>query len=235
MPNIIDAATGSATLLSVVQNAALDLAFVCVLVLATILVSRLLEELAMWLIALFAGSGSANLIEGYLTYPGVAWHEFSHALFATITGAKVTSISLRRRPAPDGKGYILGSVLYVPRGPRALQSLQMFLTGIAPAITGLAGMAAIALLAFPNCTEIWQWIIWIYLFICLLLHSGPSGQDLKGVGAGAPLVALVLFVVFLLLPFDAPALVEDAFSNVQTAVAALTSTLVPNEALAKTL
>lgn len=222
MPNIIDAAMGSATLLSVVQNAALDLAFVCALVLATILVSRLLEELALWLIAFFAGSGSANLIEGYLSYPGVAWHELSHALFAAITGAKVTSISLRRRPAPDGKGYILGSVMYVPRGPRALQSLQMFLTGIAPAITGLAGMTAIALFAFPNCTEVWQWIIWIYLFICLLLHSGPSGQDLKGVGAGAPLVALILFAVFLFVPFDAPALVENAVAAIQTGIASLT-------------
>lgn len=235
MPSIIDAAMGNAPLLSVVQNAVLDLAFVCVLVLATILVSRLLEKLTVGLIALFAGSGSANFIESCLSYPGVAWHELSHALFATITGAKVTSISLRRRPAPDGKGYILGSVLYVPRGPRALRSLQMFLTGIAPAITGLAGMAAIAVLAFPNCTEIWHWVIWIYLFVCLLLHSGPSSQDLKGVGAGAPLVALILFVAFLFVPFDAAALVENAVASIQAAVMTLTSTSAPNEALAQTL
>ena len=209
MPNILDVIAHNASLAAVAQAAAADLALVCAALAATVLASRLLEDLAVRLIALVAGSGSALLVESYLTYPGVAFHELSHALFATLSGARVTSFSLRRRAAPDG-GYILGSVQFVPRGNRVLQSFQTLLSGIAPAACGLAGMAAIALLAFPRCTAAWHWAAWVYLFVCLLLHSSLSRQDLKGVWAGVPAVAAVLFVAFLLVPFDAAGLVAGA-------------------------
>ena len=209
MPTIVDVILNGASLAQVALNAALDVGVVCALLAATVLVSRLLETCAVHLIALVAGSGSAWLIEGTLTYPGVVYHELSHALFAVVSGARVTSISLRKRTASDG-GTVLGSVQFVPRGPRLVQSLQLLLTGIAPAITGLAGMAAVAALAFPRCSEPWHWAIWIYLFACLLLHSGLSRQDLKGVGRGAPLVVAALFVVFLLAPFDASPFAQGA-------------------------
>ena len=221
MPNIIDAAQGTASLSGVAVCALLDVALVIVLVALTVIASRLLEKLAVSLIALVAGSGSAMLIESYLTYPGVVYHELSHALFALVTGARVTKISLKRRPAPDGQGYILGSVQYIPRGGRVLQSFQLLLTGLAPSITGLAGMAAIATFAFPRCSATWHWVIWIYLFVCLLLHSGLSRQDLKGVWAGAPIVVLILFVVFLLFPFDAVGLAQGAAAGIQQLLAGI--------------
>lgn len=211
MPNILDAVAGTAEFAAVAQEALCDLLFVAAAVVLVVLLSRLLETVVVSLIALVAGSGAAMLVESYLTFPGVVYHELSHALFALVTGARVKSISLRHKRTADG--YILGSVSYVPRGGRVLQAFQLFLTGVAPTLTGLAGMAAIANFAFPACTETWQTVVWAYLFACLLLHSGLSRQDLEGMYAGAPIVLLIFFAVFLFVPFDATGAIEGILST----------------------
>lgn len=186
----------------------MDVAFVVVAVAALAILSDLLEWIVKLVLSIFTTPIGAALIEGYLTYPGVVYHELSHALFAFVSGAKVCSISLKRTPQPDGS-CVLGSVSFIPRGPKVLQSFQKTLSGIAPVVTGMAAMAAMLAYAFPACTATWQTVLCAYLFLCLLLHTDLSRQDLTNILSGLPLVLLVLLVVFMLFPFDVHAAVDS--------------------------
>lgn len=206
MYTIIDAIQGIVPVQSVAAQAALDVVAVVVAVAAVAAVSALLERLITGVIALVAGGGSAMVIEGYLTYPGVVYHELSHALFAVLTGAKVHSISLRRRPSADGSGRVLGSVSFSSRGNRVAQAVQRAVTGIAPLVTGVAAMVFITRVLLPACTEVWQQALAGYLFLCVLLHTSLSREDLRRIREGAPIVLAVLFIVFLFAPFDPQAL-----------------------------
>ena len=208
MANIFSVVAGTAKLSDVLKTAALDTLCVVAIVAVTMLISSLLQAVVKGLISIVAGSASANIIEGYLTYPGVVYHELSHALFATISGAKVTSISLKRTPLADGSGYVLGSVTFVPRGNKVLQSFQLAFTGIAPLVTGMLAMYLMARYAFPACTKPWHWIVWGYLFLCVLLHTELSGTDLTRILEGLPIILVILFVVFLMVPQDPKAMVR---------------------------
>lgn len=209
MPGIFDVLAGNAQLADVAANAAACVVLVCVLLVAAIFMSRLAEKLVVSVLALVAGRGMALVIVCYLTFPGVLYHELSHALAALLTGARVTKINLR--PRRSGDGYQLGSVIYVTCGGRIRQALQRFVIGLAPSMTGFAGMAVLVCVVLPLCTLVWQRVLWGYLFACLLLHTGLSRQDLHGMYAGAPIVLLVLLAVFLIVPFDAFGLVQQAF------------------------
>ena len=202
MGNIFDALRGTAALSDVAVAAVLDVLCVVLVVVAVMLLSRVLEAVAKGVISLFVGSGGASVVEGYLTYPGVVFHELSHALFALVSGARVTGISLRRRPSADGRGWVLGSVTFVPRGNRVLQSFQLAFTGAAPLVTGMAAMYLMLRYAFPACTETWQELVWGYLFLCVLLHTELSRADLRRILEGLPIVLLVLFAIFLVVPQD---------------------------------
>lgn len=208
MGNIFGVLAGTAKLSDVARIAALDVLVVVAMAVVAMLASSLLQAVTKGVIALVAGSASADLIEGYLTYPGVVFHELSHALFATISGAKVTGISLSRTPLADGSGYVLGSVTFVTRGNRVLRSFQLALTGVAPLITGLAAMYLMLRYAFPACTKPWHWAVWGYLFLCVLLHTELSGTDLTRILEGLPIILLILFVVFLVCPRDPATMVR---------------------------
>ena len=200
MGNIIDVVRGTVKLGDVARTAALDVACLAGALAAVVLVSKLLEWLTVRAIAFVAGATSANVIAGYLTYPGVLFHELSHALFALLSGARVTGVSLGRVAASDGSGWVLGSVTFVPRGPKLLQAFQLALTGIAPSVCGLAALAALAHFGPGLCSKPWHWVLLVYLFICVLLHIDLSQADVARILEGLPLVALAAFVVFLFVP-----------------------------------
>ena len=200
MGNIISVALGTEKLGNVVRAAAIDVACLAAVLAGAVLLARLLQALAVRAIALVAGATSANVIVGYLTYPGVLFHELSHALAALLSGARVTGISLGRVAAADGSGWVLGSVTFVPRGPKLLQAFQLALTGIAPALTGLAGLAALVHFGPALCSKPWHGALLVYLFICVLLHMDLSQADVARILEGLPLVALTAFVVFLFIP-----------------------------------
>lgn len=164
MDTIVDVVSGHAELSAVLITAACDVALIVALVAVVVIVSGVLKRILVGLIAFVAGSGSAEVVEGYLTFPGVVYHELSHALFAMLSGARVKSISFKRRPLPDGSGNVLGSVNFSPRGNRVARSFQLALTGIAPLVTGIVAMVLIAFAAYPQCTETWQRAVWAYLF-----------------------------------------------------------------------
>lgn len=145
------------------------------------------------------GARRVDILEGHLTFPGVVYHECSHALFAMLFGAKVTGMSVIPVREEDGS-TTLGSVTFITRGSAPLRSLQMAMSAVAPAITGFAGMAALILLAFPACTAWWHWVLAVYAFICLLFHSELSDQDVRTGRKGIPFLVVLLLLVFLIFP-----------------------------------
>lgn len=200
-PGIFAAAAGEVPFPTVLCTALSDACCVIFAIAAVALASALLEMGFKKACSLFASPEKIWILEGYLTYPGVVFHELSHALFAWLTGAHGIRISLRRRQLESG-GTVLGSVDFIPSSNPILQSVQRVASGVAPAVTGLVAMILMIMLAFPSCTQWWQWAIWIYLFVCVLLHSELSSQDLRTAGAGIPWIAAALILVFLVFPFD---------------------------------
>ena len=77
--------------------------------------------------ASFFGNEFTYFIFNRLTFIGVFHHELSHALLATLTGAKVTKIVFFH---PDGDR--LGYVQYVTRGNVIMAAIQQTMASIAP-------------------------------------------------------------------------------------------------------
>lgn len=200
VPNILQALMSSVDPVPTCVVALADmLAFVGLFV-ALALVAFLLERAFRWLLSLVVGARTAGLVEAYMTLPGVIWHETSHALFAFVLGARITRYSLVPRAGEREGELTLGCVEFAPRGPAPLRAIQMAMSAVAPAVTGLLGLAAIALFLWPNLTEWWHYALAAYGVACLLLHSGLSRQDIRSAGAGLPLVMVLLFVFFLFVP-----------------------------------
>lgn len=218
-PGLLSVATKGTPITDVLVTAALDVLVVVALVASVAVISSLLEKLFRYIVVGFSGSPtSAFLIEGYLTYPGVLYHELSHALFGVISGARIGGISLRRREEADGS-VTLGSVdLYVSTHP-IMGSFQLTLSGIAPAIMGMLALVLMVVFAFPNCSEWWTWVPWIYAFICVLVHSELSRPDLAAAGRGLPAIALVLFAIFMVFPVDLGALGQFVLDAMRGGVA----------------
>ena len=110
------------------------------------------------------GTVPAFIIRNYLTYPGTVHHELSHALIALITGAKIKRIVLFPR------GNTLGSVEMETRGNVFIRSLQLSLSAIAPVVLGSISLFLLMTFAFPNIKEIWQYILFWYVFVSILFH-----------------------------------------------------------------
>ena len=73
-------------------------------------------------IARGAGVSVAWFVMNILTFVGTIHHELSHALYALITGAKVTNVEVFK-PKDDR----LGCVEFIPRGNWFTKALQMTL------------------------------------------------------------------------------------------------------------
>ncbi|MBQ7678592.1 MAG: hypothetical protein IJT34_01915 [Butyrivibrio sp.] len=131
-----------------------------------------------------------------ITWPGVIMHEFAHALFALVTGARVTRISFL--PEKTEGGYILGCVEYGTRGPFPFPAIQNTLSASAPTVVGLflSGLIMTCLDRVPGGTL--QGVL-IYAALCMLCHSSMSKQDLKNYWRGVPVLFLLLFAGFLLM------------------------------------
>ena len=64
------------------------------LLLAIGVVTNGISTIAGRILAMLIGGRAAFVFRNYLTWPGTVHHEFSHALVAFVTGAKVRRISL---------------------------------------------------------------------------------------------------------------------------------------------
>ncbi len=139
------------------------------------------------------GSVPAFILRNYLTYPGTVHHELSHALLALITGARVKKIVL------FPKGNTLGSVEIEPRGNIFIRALQLSLSAIAPVIMGVISLFSLWNLVLPKTAEIWQYILFWYVFVSIILHMSLSGADYRNFFKGLLPTLIVFFLIFLIL------------------------------------
>jgi len=128
------------------------------------------------------------IISNYILAAGVIIHELSHALFALLTGAKVTEVALFK---PDGNS--LGHVCYCTRGPAVSSALQNCLGSCAPVVTGLILSALMVTKVYPSLTVAWQKWFAIYLLVSMVFHMNMSEADLKNYFKGAGV--LILFAL----------------------------------------
>ncbi len=146
---------------------------------------------------LFIDSWIVYAIINYLFFPGVMLHETAHALFAVLTGAKVTELALFKR---DGDS--LGHVNFRHRGGPILVAVQRIFISSAPMFVGAAVVFGCQHVVFHMATApLWLKILAGYIGISMFFHMTMSPQDIKVYVKGIPVFILILFIEMLLLRF----------------------------------
>ncbi|WP_290760699.1 hypothetical protein [Fibrobacter sp. UBA4297] len=151
---------------------------------------NLVERLEFAFFCYFFGYKAAFYLVNHVTIPGTILHELSHALLATITGAKVNEVSFFDRDKNS-----LGHVTYQAKGPFFLQAVQHSLTACAPVIVGLASFALVSYFLLTTKGGFWTQTLLIYLGISIINHSSMSIADLKLYFKGVWAPAIPLFVI----------------------------------------
>ena len=149
------------------------------------------------LVGLFMDPWFVYFIINYLFFPGVMIHETAHALFALLTGAKVTEVALFKK---DGNS--LGHVSIQHRGGAVLVATQSIFISSAPMFVG----AAVVYLCYRLITGgvlpyLWLKILVGYLGVAMFFHMTMSSQDIKVYVKGIPIFMLILFIVMLIMRF----------------------------------
>lgn len=150
-----------------------------------------LEKVQIRLVSKLFGNKIAYFICNYLTFPGIIIHELSHALFASMSGAKVTKVKLISFKR-DGQ---LGYVQYITRGNKIIQSLQKSWSSAAPTIVGML-LELFLLYLLRNKGDL-SWII-IYLMISIGDHMSMSKQDIKNCLSGCWSVAFIVYILLII-------------------------------------
>ena len=188
--------TSSAILNTIIQAAAFEGAVFIGIPLLGLLIELVVVRVIREMIG-YAIFGSAEpYFSNYFLFAGVVIHELSHALFAFVTGAKITEIALFK---PEGNS--LGHVAIQARGDAFMRSLQRSFSACAPVVTGSILLLIAVFRVFPAITTVAQWTVVIYLFISILFHMNMSSADLKCYFKGAGPVLLLLFPICLILFF----------------------------------
>lgn len=143
------------------------------------------------ILAAFLGGRTAFFIRNRLTFVGTMHHELAHALFAVISGAKVTKVELFHV-----RGEQLGCVEFYPRGNAFTKSLQMTLSSIAPVVCGTGSLCVLYWLWRYQCVELWQDILLVYLGVSIFFHMNMSTQDIKNAWRGMPFTILLCYIIF---------------------------------------
>lgn len=174
-------------------RAAVETLLVVILLFAIGIVINGVSKMIGRILAAVFGGRAAYVFRNYLTWPGTVHHEFSHALLAFLTGAKVTRISL----IPHGQA--LGQVEYRPRGGRVLQAIQMSLSSTAPILCGMVTEALLLIRVFPLCDEWWKYALFVYFVVSIFLHMTLSREDMINLWNGIIPTVFVLYCVFLII------------------------------------
>lgn len=144
-------------------------------------------------LAMFFGGKVAFFIRNRLTFIGTVHHELAHAIFAVISGAKVTKVELFHV-----RGNQLGCVEFYTRGNAFTRAIQMTLSSIAPVICGGISLCVLSWFWSYRCIIEWQYILVGYLFISIFFHMNMSTQDVKNAWRGMPLTIVICYIIFLL-------------------------------------
>lgn len=171
---------------TLIQAIGIELLFVLLVPVIGLLVNEIIVGGVRGAVARAIGSKTELVLGSYLLAPGVVIHESSHALFALVTGAKVTEVAFFN---PDGRS--LGHVCYYTRGPALFAALQNSLSACAPVVTGLLLSLLIVGKVFPLLTEVWQWCVVIYVLVSIVFHMNMSKADLSNYFRGAWVLVLI--------------------------------------------
>ena len=146
------------------------------------------------------GFKAAIFVMNNLTFTGTIHHELSHALVAFLTGAKVRKVELFK---PDKEANTLGKVVFTPRGPLVLKSIQIGLTSVAPIIfVGTTSTLLIQLLNNYKATMVgWQTGIILYVITSILIHMRMSKQDIKNYIKVTPVLDIIIFIIIYIVKF----------------------------------
>jgi len=166
-----------------------------ILIFSVIIVGAIMngvEKIQIAVLSKIFGVRTALFICNYVTIAGTIIHECAHALFAILSGAKVTEISFL-----DTKGDSLGHISYIVRGPIFLKAIQHSLCACAPVFAGLICESIIINQIMNGTYPIWGQIILWYLAISVIDHMSMSPIDIKhyfqGIWAVLPIVFAAVF------------------------------------------
>jgi hypothetical protein len=151
-----------------------------------------LEQMLYKMFSKFVGQKLADIICNRVTVVGVVIHEYAHALFAFIFGAKVHKI----RVFDIFKGNQLGHVEFSVRGNRLQKDVQLVFTSCAPVIAGLFVLYLSAFVLLPRAVMWWQYVLLGYLIVAMICHISMSDVDIKNYLRG--LVFVFPFTVFVM-------------------------------------
>ena len=154
-----------------------------------LLIDFITEEIAKSL-AKGVGVSVAIFIMDYLTFIGTIHHELSHALYALITGAKVTKVEVFK---PTGNR--LGCVEFKPRGNWITKSLQYTFSAVAPTVQGFVSEVLLYKLFTYLQGPLWLKIVIGYVMASIFIHMTMSSADVKAAWKGLPFVALLILVI----------------------------------------
>lgn len=166
---------------------------------AFLVIGKVIEFLSGVMISLLAiplGPTAAFYMGNYLTFIGTVHHEFSHALVALLTGARVTRISL------IPQGMQLGCVEFKTSPNPVLRAVQLVLTSAAPVICGAASLFLMHNYLLAYCREGWQAAVYWYVFISIFVHMSLSGQDIRNILRGSPVCLLIVYGIVLIYRFE---------------------------------
>lgn len=131
----------------------------------------------------------AYFLCNYATFVGTIIHEYSHAMFGTLTGAKVTNIKCF-----EFSGGRLGHVEFIPTGNKLKQSIQLAAIGCAPVVMGLI-IEDILIKCFLCSTTTAAKIILGYLILSVFNHMSMSKSDIKNYTKGLWVILPILFLL----------------------------------------
>lgn len=166
----------------------IPLAYTLGVMIALLLISYIVNGLNILILRALPGN-SGMAVCRWLTAPGVVLHESSHALFAILTGAKVTKIVFF-----GPKGDVLGYVNYRTRGRLIAPAIQRMLASVAPVIVGPFALWGMAKLFIVN-EQIWLKVLLVYLAFSVLMHMDLSRQDVKEYLKGCGIVILIVALI----------------------------------------
>lgn len=177
-----------------IRSLIITIALISVMPVIGIIINKITAGIFHFLFGLLDRSNRLYLIfMNNLTFPGVMYHELSHALWVILTGARLVHVSLYHKEDDN-----LGHVTYEARGNFILQSVQKALTSCAPVFMGLLMETFIVYILISFTLPIWGKVLCIYFFLSVLTHMDMSSQDMKCYLKGLPVCFIIIYIISLI-------------------------------------
>jgi hypothetical protein len=150
-----------------------------------------LEELQLKLLAKAFNHRIAYLIVNRFTFIGTIIHEYAHAFFAMLAGAKVSEIKC----FDLGNNDQLGHCSFYTRGTKIQQMTQLSLSACAPVIIGLLFEFVLIKFVLPLQMATGMRVFVWYCIISIADHMSMSSTDIKNYCKGLLMLGPMLFAI----------------------------------------